>query len=164
MDDVLKVARVAAVAAVLSLVSLIACSSSQSAGPTTDAGGADVTEDAFNPQSSCGHPGDMGNSLGVGKFCQYTIADCGMNTRARLCTTLDPKGDANYFCTFPCNPMTDPVDVCGERARCACDSTGGACGCFPIACDGPPMDGGKDSAADAVIDVRPETSSDATGN
>jgi len=159
MDHVLKSARGAIGAAALVLV---ACSSSSSSNAPADAS-ADAAEEPFNPKSSCGHPGDMGNSLGVGKFCQYTIADCGMNLKARLCTTLDPKGNDNYFCTFPCHP-TDPPDVCGENARCACDpGSGDACGCFPTACDGPRPDGGADAndgAADAPADSPSEAARD----
>jgi hypothetical protein len=151
MDVVLSFARGAASAVALAGLGVIAsCTSS-----TTDArdgadAGADTGIDA-NFKSSCGKPGDPGNSLGVGKFCQYTIADCGENSKAKLCTTLDPTGTDNYFCTFRCNPATDLPDVCGDGARCACDSAGTACGCFPTRCDGPSSDGG---GADALPDVR----------
>src|SRR5262245_23108892 len=92
--------------------------------------GPDLT---FTAHSDCGHSGDKGNSLGVGKFCKY-ISDCADNTEANLCTQLgDPD---NYFCTMGCDKM-GPANQCGENARCACDSAGRGCGCFPTACDNP---------------------------
>jgi hypothetical protein len=96
--------------------------------------------------SNCGRPGDTGNSLGVGSFCEKS-SDCSKNSKALLCTTL---GDSeNFFCTFPCSRTGTP-DQCGENARCAC--TGGGCGCFPTRCDGPQPDGGADAGADGGID------------
>lgn len=89
----------------------------------------------FTFRSNCGQPGEGGNSLGVGQFCQKS-SDCRMNAKATLCTTIaDPD---NYFCTFPCS-KNGPPDQCGENARCACQ---GSCGCFPTRCDGAPADGG----------------------
>lgn len=91
--------------------------------------------------SACGHPGDKGNSLGVGQFCE-NLSDCADNTRAKLCTTLgDPD---NFFCTFACK-KDGPVDQCGESARCACSS--GGCGCFPTRCDEPSDGGVSDGGA-----------------
>lgn len=84
----------------------------------------------FTFVSVCGHPGDVGNSLGVGKFCQK-ITDCSSNTKATLCTTLG--SDVSFFCTLPCAPGDAGAMTCGENARCACE--GGQCGCFPTSCD-----------------------------
>lgn len=85
--------------------------------------------------SDCGKPGDVGNSLGVGKFCTAGefVAQCGMNAKANLCANL---GDAkNFFCTFQCDGTdAGAADQCGENAICACDSKGRGCGCFPTAC------------------------------
>lgn len=81
----------------------------------------------FNSQ--CGHPGDTGNSLGVGKFCTM-LSDCSSNTKATLCTTLGSSDE--FFCTMLCS-STGPANQCGENARCACDN--GQCGCYPTACD-----------------------------
>src|SRR5262249_16843905 len=88
----------------------------------TDSPGMESTDDlaAAAPdfagfRSDCGHPGDTGNSLGVGQFCVHE-SDCENKTKANLCTQLgDPD---NYFCTFPCKAM-GPADQCGENARCA---------------------------------------------
>ena len=79
--------------------------------------------------SDCGKPGDVGNSLGVGKFCSK-LTDCEGNGKAVLCTILGD--DRNFYCTFACKP-SDAGDECGENAHCAC-STGG-CGCFPDRCN-----------------------------
>jgi hypothetical protein len=83
--------------------------------------------------SQCGHPGDTGNSLGVGKYCQE-ISDCHNNTRANICSTLG--SNTTFFCTFACNPNADMGNPCGENAICACGSGGAAsgCGCYPTSC------------------------------
>jgi hypothetical protein len=86
--------------------------------------------------SCCGHPGDKGNSLGVGQFCD---PDPCTGTKATLCATL--RGDdKQHFCTFPCTQATgDMGDPCGENATCQC--SGGQCGCYPTACTMNPPDG-----------------------
>ncbi len=155
VDDVLTASRgVAAILAGLAIAGVASsCSSTATPGApaTLDAAtGADAAPDAPF-KSNCGKPGDKGNSLGVGKFCQQTIADCGENPKARLCTTLDPNGADHYFCTFRCDPATDPPNVCGEQARCACSA--GGCGCFPTQCDGPPSDAG--TSGDATTEASP---------
>jgi hypothetical protein len=74
----------------------------------------------------CGHPGDVGNALGVGKYCSQ-IPDCSGQS-AGICAIL---GDPNaHFCTKTC-PMGS-VDACGSGATCACQ--GSQCGCVPDAC------------------------------
>jgi hypothetical protein len=94
-------------------------------------------------QSLCGHPGDTGNALGVGKFCM-TLNDCANNTQANICSSLgnDPANPQNdtFFCTiYPC-PMSDAgVAQCGDNAGCQCQ--GGMCACAPNSCI-PPSDGG----------------------
>lgn len=77
--------------------------------------------------SACGHPGDVGNSLGVGKYCTK-LSDCASNPKATLCTILGSSD--NFFCTFSCSGPTSTE--CGENASCQCQ--GGQCGCFPDAC------------------------------
>ena len=83
-----------------------------------------------SPNSICGHPGDVGNSIGVGMFCTM-LSDC--TKKASLCTTL---GSSNtFFCTRTCDPNSDMgiVAQCGDgNARCACQ--GGQCGCYPGSC------------------------------
>ncbi len=79
--------------------------------------------------SVCGHPGDTGNSKGVGKYC-LDITMCPSGT---VCSTLmQPPQGTTYFCTIPCN-ITDTTNVCGENATCTCLS-GSACGCVPDTC------------------------------
>ncbi|HEY2744071.1 MAG TPA: hypothetical protein VGL86_05595 [Polyangia bacterium] len=85
---------------------------------------------AHDMASLCGHPGDTGNSLGVGKYCT-SISDCSSNSKATLCSILG--SDNTYFCTFPCSGTADLATECGENATCACQ--GGQCGCFPAACE-----------------------------
>jgi hypothetical protein len=85
--------------------------------------------------SVCGHPGDPGNSLGVGKYCMK-ISDCSANTKATLCSTLG--SDNAFFCTIPCTaPVNDMGSTeCGENAICQCGSGSAqsGCGCFPTSC------------------------------
>lgn len=96
----------------------------------------------FTAKSNCGHPGDKGNLLGVGKFRQKLL-DCSDNVKAFLCTTI--ADSSNDFCTFRCKVDAD----CGADAKCQCAA--GGCGCFPNACGGPP------SADMSVSDARPNT-------
>jgi len=76
--------------------------------------------------SVCGHPGDTGNSLGVGKYCA-ALSDCS-GQAAGICATLgDPDA---HFCTTTC---TDgDATACGDGATCACED--GQCGCVPNSC------------------------------
>ena len=103
------------------------CSSASTNEGTADSGGDDAQAEAGPLNSFCGFPGDTGNSLGVGQFCE-TVYDCQQNSKATLCTQL---GNPNtYFCTFRCDPDAG-AGVCGENAICACS---GQCGCVPTRC------------------------------
>lgn len=89
--------------------------------------GSSATVDAF--ASTCGHPGDTGNDMGVGKFCQ-TQADCSQTAAAGLCSII---GDSTtHFCTHTCT-STGSADQCGSDATCECNSSN-QCGCTPNAC------------------------------
>lgn len=150
MDAVRRITLLAAGLA-LAAGAVIACSSSSSTPATdTDAGdddsGAPSLPDAS--KSICGHPGDKGNSLGVGKFCQQS-SDCSDNTRATLCTTI--ADDTAFFCTFVCHADAGD-EQCGENAECQCQG-GSGCGCFPKACDTSSSDAGTDAAEDAPADA-----------
>jgi hypothetical protein len=85
--------------------------------------------------SVCGHPGDTGNSLGVGKFCMK-LSDCTSNTKAILCSTLGSNNA--YFCTMTCTPPANDMGSteCGENAYCQCGSGSAqsGCGCYPTSC------------------------------
>ncbi len=86
--------------------------------------------------SLCGHPGDKGNSLGVGKFCR-TFDDCA-NQAATLCSAIGngatSSPDDTYFCTiYPCQ-LDAGTSQCAEGATCACKS--GQCACTPNSCLG----------------------------
>jgi hypothetical protein len=91
--------------------------------------------DMAAPNSLCGHPGDKGNSLGVGQYC-LVIADC--TGKAALCSTLG--GNTNtYFCTLTCTLGNDggvAATNCGENATCVCGSSSGGsgCACYPNSC------------------------------
>ena len=94
-------------------------------------GGSDKKPDAAIDalDSFCGHPGDTGNDIGVGKFCN-TLSDCNGNKMATLCATL---GNAQaHFCTKTCTMGS--TDQCGMMAMCICQ--GGSCGCTPNSCLG----------------------------
>ena len=105
----------AACAPVYCLVALVAggCGSSTPA-PSPDLAmsmsGGDMTV-----YSLCGHPGDTGNSKGVGRYCM-TSPECSAGPMATVCSTLMtiPQGPI-YFCTFPCDPTPPPDAVRRER-------------------------------------------------
>ncbi len=83
--------------------------------------------------SLCGHPGDTGNSKGVGKYCTQ-LSDC-TGQPAGACSTLMPipQGPV-YFCTMPCDPNAT-TSTCGEGATCTCLGSGtSSCGCVPDPC------------------------------
>ncbi len=118
-------------------------------GPTGTGDLAMPPPDLAVPLSSCGHPGDKGNSLGVGKFCT-TIGDCtGPGLQTNICSSLGngrtPSPGDTYFCTiYPCKPDGGAA-FCGENAACVCGSGGGmsGCACTPTSClGGPAADGG----------------------
>lgn len=98
---------------------------------------ADAGTDAAEYQCGVG-PGTMGNSKGVGKYCD-SIADCS-GQEASICAVLgDPTA---HFCTKVCSASM-PSDVqCGENADCSCN--GGPCGCTPASCGGSPDGGSPD--------------------
>lgn len=81
--------------------------------------------------SECGHPGDVGNELGIGKFCA-SLSDCASTTGAPLCSSL---GDPNtHFCTKTCTMGS--TTECGTGANtCSCNTDNPPrCGCTPTAC------------------------------
>ncbi|MCA9678417.1 MAG: hypothetical protein KC464_25550, partial [Myxococcales bacterium] len=83
--------------------------------------------DAF--ASTCGQPGDPGNELGVGHFCQ-TLLDCGDTAEAPLCSNIGDE--TTWFCTKTCANEDAGVEVCGTGATCTCGN--GGCGCTPTSC------------------------------
>ncbi len=88
------------------------------------------TADAYF--SNCGHPGDLGNEMGVGKFCA-SLQDCSTSGSSPLCSSLGDN--TTHFCTHTCR-STDPASVCGTAAKCTCNSSN-QCGCTPSVCLGP---------------------------
>ena len=110
--------------AVLLVFILVACGGDDGA-KSPDAGA-----DAF--ESDCGKPGDMGNELGIGKFCA-SLSDCSSTASAPLCSSL---GDANtHFCTKTC--QMGSTGACGTGAECTCNANN-QCGCTPSVCLGNP--------------------------
>ena len=106
---------------IITLITAAACS-----GGGSKAIDAAPLVDAFF--SKCGHPGDVGNALGIGKFCA-SQGDCATTTDAPLCSSL---GDQDtHFCTKTC-PMGS-TDQCGTDAMCVCNGNN-QCGCTPNAC------------------------------
>lgn len=97
-----------------------------------------LAEQEAELHSCCGQPGDVGNELGVGKFC-FTDKACKKNKAAIHCSSAEnaEADHKSYFCTIPCDPA-NPVNICGTGAACTCEESG-ACGCAPTACiDNPP--------------------------
>ena len=134
----------------------VACSSSSSSSGGTDSG---TPRDAVAGEtgsadsgatSACGHPGDKGNSLGVGQYC--TSQDC--PSTAPVCSVLnntsEPANMQTFFCVLPCTACS-PAGFCGDGASCVCSSAG--CGCIPDSCSAlipdagnPPCDAGASDA------------------
>ncbi|MCU1277269.1 MAG: hypothetical protein JWM53_815 [bacterium] len=84
--------------------------------------------------SLCGHPGDAGNSKGVGKYCMDSTMCMGQS--ASVCSTLMPIPQGPiYFCTLPCDPNA-ATSTCAEGATCTCLSANNPnlCGCVPDTC------------------------------
>lgn len=106
-------------------LAIVACSSDKTKTPD-----AASTADAFF--SNCGHPGDVGNELGIGKFCA-SLGDCSSTMAAPLCSSL---GDTTtHFCTKTCT-STGSAGQCGTATTCTCNSSN-QCGCTPNTCLGP---------------------------
>ncbi len=84
--------------------------------------------------SLCGHPGDTGNSKGVGKYC--TDSTMCMGQSASVCSTLMPiQQGPIYFCTMLCDPNAT-TSTCGESSTCTCLNANvpNECGCVPDVC------------------------------
>jgi hypothetical protein len=83
------------------------------------------------PTSCCSAPGNPGNELGVGKFCQDSL-DC-TGQPANICATTFAPG--LNFCTQACT-MNGGNAQCGSGADCQCAM--GQCACVPGECTMPP--------------------------
>jgi hypothetical protein len=94
----------------------------------------DAAKDVDAFESDCGHPGDPGNELGIGKFCAF-LSDCANTTGAPLCSSL---GDKNtHFCTKTCTMGTTTECGTGDNT-CSCNTDNPPrCGCTPTVCLGP---------------------------
>ena len=93
-------------------------------------------------KSTCGHPGDKGNSLGVGSFCiqQTDCSNCNPSTGATICTTAGgSQAPTQFFCTLIGCTVDASVSGCGEGAICIAQQ--GVTACVPTSCLGP-SDGG----------------------
>jgi hypothetical protein len=75
---------------------------------------------------SCGTPGDTGNELGVGHYCN-TPDDC-TGLSANVCAFAFDSSLPHVCIVGPCDGATN----CGSNASCVCNTLG--CGCFPNAC------------------------------
>ena len=119
----------------IAFVLMLAVGLSASLAGCDDSGGG--APDLSMVLSSCGQPGDKGNSKGVGQFCEH-ISDCEGATN--ICSSLGngqtPSASDTYFCTiYPCHADAG-TDECGENATCVCGSGGGmsGCACTPDKC------------------------------
>jgi hypothetical protein len=97
--------------------------------PADDASSDDADDTSMTVDAGttlCGNPGDVGNEIGVGKYCEG-IGDCG--GEAWLCSDI---GDPNtHFCTKTCEMGS--TDQCGTGAECVCNDSN-QCGCTPSVC------------------------------
>lgn len=83
------------------------------------------------PTSCCGVPGNPGNELGVGKFCNDSVA-CA-TVKANVCAATFAPGLT--FCTMACSANAGNTQ-CGSGAQCQCGM--GQCACVPGECVMPP--------------------------
>jgi hypothetical protein len=89
-----------------------------------------LQQQAATTAGTCGSPGDMGNSLGVGKYCTQGGGQCqGLN--ASICSA-DIQLNGSGICSKSCNTDAD----CGTGAVCYQDTLGK--GCEPISCQDTP--------------------------
>ena len=125
----------------VSLLSLLAvafvaigCGSSGSTTPTAPDLSASMTGGDMAVYSLCGHPGDTGNSIGVGHYCMDSM-DC-KGLGAPICSTVMPiQQGPIYFCTIQCDPNAT-TSTCGSGASCTCldPNNPQLCGCVPDTC------------------------------
>ena len=93
-------------------------------------------------RSCCGKPGDVGNSLGVGKYCSSAAgAECRTNPSATVCSQLlqDPTRPT-FCCTQGCVPDAG-TNTCGDGAKCTQDKGTQQWGCVPAGCVDTPAPG-----------------------
>lgn len=111
----------------VAFVVIAACSSDSTTKDTTPPDAAKVAVDASS--STCGQPGDTGNEMGIGHYCN-SFSDCSQTANAPLCSSI---GDATtHFCTTTCS-ATGSAGQCGTGVTCECNSSN-QCGCTPNAC------------------------------
>ena len=70
----------------------------------------------------CRHPGDMGNDMGVGKYCSAEGGECVGNGSATFCLAPFDAG-APYCSIINCKDDSE----CGSGATCVIEDAGGAC-------------------------------------
>jgi hypothetical protein len=89
--------------------------------------------------SSCGQPCDVGNNLGVGRYCTKGGGECNKNDNGFIFCTIDEDPTAPAaFCTGVCGSDGD----CGSDAYCDGSGSTGPHGCVPASCGGTPTDAG----------------------
>lgn len=82
--------------------------------------------------SCCGKPGDNGNTMGVGQYCQKTN-DC-TNSAAPICANDFFPARKTFFCTNSCDGPDMGSRGCGADATCTKDKDTGLYGCVPTSC------------------------------
>ena len=105
------------------------CTDGAPSGADMAVGAADLLFD-----TSCGRPGNVGNALGVGRFCE-SFGECSVTPLARICAAIDDP--RKHFCTMVCDPKMP--SACGDGATCRCEQL---CLCTPAACATIGGDGG----------------------
>jgi hypothetical protein len=131
-DDALVLRRSSMTRLVFVVAVLAGCGKSNNS--NTDAGCVGAT--------GCNGPCELGNSLGVGRYCTAGGGECNKNDAPFIFCTVDYEPTAGVqYCTGPCTKDTD----CGENAYCSGSGQGGR-GCEPMICGGmPSVDAGVDS-------------------
>lgn len=98
-------------------------------------GGSETPADACSGETACATECNVGNNLGVGRFCTGGNGECNANPAPFLFCTDDyePDGTGKGFCTGACGSDAD----CGDDAFCS-GSGMGSKGCVPATCGGTP--------------------------
>ena len=109
-------------------------------------GGGGATIDApCSGATACSDPCNVGNELGVGRYCTPGHGECNQNGQVGgfiFCTKDYEPAETVQYCTGPCSKDSD----CGTNAFCSGSGQGGR-GCIPATCGGTP-------SADAGVDAQ----------
>ena len=104
----------------------------------------DAPGSCATPSTACSDPCNVGNELGVGRYCTPGHGECNQNGAVGgfiFCTKDYEPTETVQYCTGACKVDAD----CGTGAYCS-GSGQGSKGCIPATCGGTPsVDAGVDA-------------------